>query len=128
LENHGRGSRDFIYVGDVVRGLVACAEHGSPGQAYNLASGVETEIRDLAESINRLTDNRGGLEFRGARDWDRSGRRFGSTDKSEAEIGFRASTTVEAGLRRTVEWMRGNRQMIARTIQRHEPEMLKMQQ
>ena len=42
LENRGKSSRDFIYVDDIVDGLLRCATRGEPGEAYNLASGVET--------------------------------------------------------------------------------------
>lgn len=123
LENEGRGSRDFIYVGDVAEGLVACARRGVPGEAYNLASGVETDIAELAERINRITANVGGVENRPARDWDRSGRRFGSTDKSQRELGFAARVRIEDGLANTVEWTRANRSLIASAIQRHHAEM-----
>ena len=52
VENGGIAGRDFIFVEDIARGLIACAERGEPGEAYNLASGVETSILDLAELIN----------------------------------------------------------------------------
>ena len=42
LDNGGIATRDFIYVGDMAEGLIACAERGEPGGVYNLASGVET--------------------------------------------------------------------------------------
>ena len=44
----GIASRDFIYVDDIARGLMACALRGGAGEVYNLASGVETSILDLA--------------------------------------------------------------------------------
>ena len=78
----GRASRDFIYVGDIVDGLLRCATAGEPGDVYNLASGVETSIRELAETINRMAGNDAGVELLPARDWDRSGHRFGSTEKA----------------------------------------------
>ena len=51
LDNGGQATRDFVFVGDVVEGLIRCAEAGAPGDVYNLASGVETSIRELAETI-----------------------------------------------------------------------------
>ena len=57
VENGGIASRDFIYVEDMARGLIACALRGEPGEVYNLASGAETTIRELAELINELTGN-----------------------------------------------------------------------
>src|SRR5207237_2782693 len=54
LDNGGVASRDFIYVEDVARGLLACATEGAPGDVYNIASGSETTIRRLAELVLEL--------------------------------------------------------------------------
>ena len=120
LDNAGQASRDFIYVEDLVEGLLRCALLGEPGEAYNLASGVETSIRDLAEAINRLTGNDTPVDLRPARDWDNSGRRYGDPSKSKAKLGFAAATSLEDGLRRTIEWTRTNRDLIARCMAQHE--------
>jgi nucleoside-diphosphate-sugar epimerase len=119
LENEGSASRDFIYVGDIVEGLLRCATNGEPGDVYNLAAGEETSIRELAETINRLTGNEAGVELLPARDWDRSGHRFGSTEKARRELGFEASVDLEDGLRRTVEWTRANIDRIDACVARH---------
>jgi len=84
VESGGLATRDFIYVDDIVEGLVACALRGSDGGVYNLASGVETPILELAERVNELTANPTPIALAPARDWDRSGKRFGSTGKSSA--------------------------------------------
>src|SRR5207244_10850823 len=55
VENGGVATRDFIFVEDIVDGLIACALRGRPGEVYNLASGVETWILDLARLIHELT-------------------------------------------------------------------------
>jgi UDP-glucose 4-epimerase len=119
LENEGRASRDFIYVGDIVDGLLRCATTGEPGGVYNLASGVETSIRELAETINRRAGNDAGVELLPARDWDRSGHRFGSTDKARRELGFEARVPLEDGLTRTIDWMREHMGLIDACIDRH---------
>mgnify|MGYP000072882333 CR=1 FL=1 len=123
LENEGLGSRDFIYVGDVAEGLIACAKQGAPGAAYNIASGIETQISDLAQLINRITANTGGVTKLPARDWDRSGRRFGSTEKAERELAFRASVPIADGVANTVAWTRANAPLIEAAIRRHDAEM-----
>ena len=119
VENEGRATRDFIYVGDLVDGLLTCAESGAAGDVYNLASGKETSIRQLAELVNRMTDNPAEVELLPARNWDRSGRRFGSVEKAKRELGFEAQTPLEDGLLRTVEWMRENLDLIDACIHRH---------
>jgi nucleoside-diphosphate-sugar epimerase len=73
VENGGIASRDFIFVEDMARGLMACALKGEPGEIYNLGSGVEITIRELAERINAATGNKTPIKLALARDWDRSG-------------------------------------------------------
>ena len=119
LDNGGNASRDFIFVEDMARGLMCCASRGEPGGIYNLASGVETNIRQLAETINELTGNPTPVDLKPARDWDRSGKRFGATEKSEREIGFKAMVDIRTGLERTVEWTRVNACVIKRCIDQH---------
>jgi UDP-glucose 4-epimerase len=123
VENGGVASRDFIYVGDMAEGLIACATRGEPGGVYNLASGVETTIRELAELINELTGNPTPIALAPARDWDHSGQRFGSTEKARREIGFEATTPLREGLERTIAWTRENADWIERCIARHADQM-----
>lgn len=126
LDNGGNASRDFIFVEDIAKGLVACAGKGDPGEAYNLASGVETTIADLAGMINQLTGNTAAVELKPARDWDRSGKRFGSTEKSRRQLQFEAAVSIRDGLRRTVEWTLVNQDNIKKLMANHDF-MLKQQ-
>jgi UDP-glucose 4-epimerase len=119
VENGGIASRDFIFVEDMARGLMACALRGEPGEIYNLASGVETTIRELAERINDLTGNATPIALAPARDWDRSGQRFGDPTKARERLGFAAAVTHADGLARTVEWTRANRERILRCMSQH---------
>lgn len=119
VENEGKATRDFIYVDDIVRGLILCATQGVPGEVYNLASGLETSIFDLAKLVNRLTNNNTPIEFAPKRDWDNSGRRFGSTLKAKEKIGFEAQVGVKDGLRRTIKWTEENFSLIETCIRKH---------
>lgn len=126
LDNGGMVSRDFIFVEDICRGLIACGLKGTPGEAYNIASGVETTIKELAETINDLTSNATPMNIQPARDWDNSGRRFGSTEKSKREIGFAAEVSIEEGLRRTVEWTKSNQDVISQRMVQHQANMIEI--
>jgi UDP-glucose 4-epimerase len=119
IENGGIASRDFIFVEDMARGLMACALKGEPGEIYNLGSGAETTIRELGERINSLTGNKTPLGLKPARDWDRSGQRFAATGKAKDKLGFTAAVSHEEGLRRTVEWTRANGETILRCMANH---------
>jgi len=123
LDNGGNTSRDFIFVEDMARGLMAAAEHGEAGEVYNLASGRETTIGEVAALINDMTGNRTAVELRPARDWDRSGRRFGDPTKAREKLGFEARVPVEDGLRRTVAWTRDNLDTIRRCMANHRSQM-----
>jgi nucleoside-diphosphate-sugar epimerase len=123
VENGGIATRDFIYVDDIVEGLMLCAAKGAPGGVYNLASGVETSILALAETINRLTGNQAPIDFRPARDWDRSGKRYGSTKKAREELGFVAKVQLEDGLKRTIEWTQANMPTIEACMEKHRSKM-----
>ena len=120
LDNGGNASRDFIFVEDMARGLMACALKGAAGEVYNLATGRETSILELATLINEFTGNKTPLDLRPARDWDRSGKRFASTEKAERELGFTAQVEVREGVRRTVEWTKANADLIKRSMSRHD--------
>lgn len=119
LENNGIATRDFIYVDDIAAGLIACALKGQAGGVYNIASGVETSIRDLAMLINEITGNPSAIDATAARPWDRSGKRHGDPQKSEQELGFRAQVSLPEGLQKTVEWTIQNMDTIKRCINNH---------
>lgn len=119
LDNGGQATRDFVFVGDVVEGLIRCAELGAPGDVYNLASGVETSIRELAETVVSICGSSSELQLGPERDWDRSGHRFGSTEKSERELGFTAAIGLEQGLRETIDWTTRHLALIDAAVARH---------
>lgn len=123
LENQGAATRDFIYVKEIVRGLMLCATKGVPGEVYNLASGIETSIRELGELINELTDNPVPVKYLPARSWDNSGKRFGSTLKARQELGFEARVGLREGIGRTIEWTRQNLSLIDACIEKHSEQM-----
>ena len=119
---HGDGSatRDFVHVDDVVEGLVRLARtSGVEGEAFNLASGVETSIRELAQTVNELAGSGAGIEEEPVRGWDRSLHRVGSTAKSRERLGFAASVALREGLAGTFEWTRANLERIEGCIERH---------
>jgi nucleoside-diphosphate-sugar epimerase len=119
VENGGIATRDFIYVDDIVAGLLACAERGEAGGVYNLASGAETSILDLAKLVNELTGNATEIALTPAREWDHSGKRYGDPSKARAELQFEAATPLRQGLETTVAWTRERLDWIESCMQRH---------
>lgn len=123
IEGDGTASRDFIFVEDIVTGLLLCALEGQPGEVYNLASGSETSIYQLAVTINELAENPSPIQFLPHRDWDHSGRRFGSIEKSKRELGFEAQTNLRFGIQQTINWTIENLEFIESCIQKHANKM-----
>lgn len=123
ITGDGSATRDFVYVSDICRGLLACAVAGEPGRTYNLASGQQTAIRDLARTIIRLADSSSRIEVRDRRPWDTSGRRFGSTVRSEHELGFKSRVSIEEGLAYTIGWTREHELTISRCVSQHSDHM-----
>jgi UDP-glucose 4-epimerase len=123
VDGDGGASRDLVYVDDIVNGLLLCAMDGAAGDVYNLASGAETTIRNLAELVNELTGSSVPVEYGPRRPWDHSIKRFGSPDKAKRELGFEAQVPLRDGLARTVEWMRANMELIDRCVARHAEQM-----
>lgn len=119
VENGGIATRDFIHVDDVAAGLIACALKGEAGGVYNIASGVETSIGELALMINEITENPTRIGDEPARPWDRSGKRHGDPSKSMRELGFQAKITLPDGLEQTIAWTKENKALIERCMGNH---------
>jgi GDP-L-fucose synthase len=99
----GRASREFLYVQDAAEGIVLATERYDGGDPVNLGVGAEITIRELVETIARLT------RFHGEIRWDASKpdgqpRRALDTSRARELFSFTASTTFEMGLVRTIEW------------------------
>jgi nucleoside-diphosphate-sugar epimerase len=121
LRVEGEGSsRDFIFVEDIVDGLLRCAVFGEPGQVYNLGTGVETSIEELARQIIRLAESSSVIEKIARRGWDASVRRYGSTEKALRALGFRARIALPEGLHLTVKWTREKLAAIDDAIGKHD--------
>lgn len=102
----GEETRDFTFVQDIVDGMIAALKGSTDaGDVFNLGSGVETTIRDLAEKINKLTSNNAGIELRPRRSWDHVLRRRADVSKARKVLGFSAKVGIDEGLERTLRWL-----------------------
>ena len=98
----GRQTRDFIYVGDVIRGLLMAMEHCSPaGDIFNICTGVATAIRDLAKIIGDILGIKPDMSFAPSRPGDIY-TSLGNPSKAWRSLGFAAETGLIAGLERTL--------------------------
>jgi GDP-L-fucose synthase len=103
----GKPSREFLYVDDAARALLLCAERLDISDPVNIGTGLETSIRDLAETISELAG------FEGTTVWDDSRpdgqpKRYLDTTRAREQIEFEAEIPLEEGLRRTIESFRAS--------------------
>ena len=99
----GTATREFLYVDDAAEAIVLASERYNSPDPVNLGSGQEIRVRDLASMIAEMTG------FRGRIAWDSSQpdgqpRRALDTSRAKREFGFTAKTSLEAGIRKTIDW------------------------
>ncbi|MEM4267123.1 MAG: GDP-L-fucose synthase [Candidatus Nanoarchaeia archaeon] len=104
----GSPSRSFLFVEDAAEGIILAAEKYDSPEPVNIGSDEEIKIKDLADLIARLTN------FKGTVEWDNSKpggqpRRCADTSKAYKLFGFKAKTSLEEGLRKTIEWYKNER-------------------
>lgn len=99
-------ARDFVHVDDAVNALLRVASVGRGGAIYNVCSGVQSSLADVAEIARRILNIAGEPIWRSmpARSWD-TDTWVGSPDFTAQELGWQAQVGLELGLRATVDWM-----------------------
>lgn len=105
IEAWGSGgvSREFLYVEDCADGIIRAARDYDDSDPVNLGNGREVMIRDLVEMIARLTDFKGEIRWQASKP-DGQPRRQLDVTRAFERFGFRAETSLEEGLQRTIEW------------------------
>ena len=104
----GTPTRDFVYAGDVAEGMIAAARKLQEPALVNLASGVETRIRDVVQSLAAITGFGGEVTWNPDRPSGQARRVF-DVALAEELLGWRAQTSLLDGLKLTVDWYRKNR-------------------
>ncbi len=102
----GQQTRDFVFVADVARAIVAALDAPPDrvaGELFQAGTGRETTINDLAGVIGRVVGRPVQVLYRPAREGDVR-RNVSRVDKAADRLGYRASTTLEAGMAVTAEW------------------------
>jgi len=106
----GEETRDFIYVDDLVDGLVrAGTTEAAHGQAINLGTGRQTRVIDLARAVIDLCDSKSEIVFAPRRAWDHSLRRQADNSRARHVLGLAPSVDLRTGLERTVTWFHEHR-------------------
>ncbi|MBI4973190.1 GDP-L-fucose synthase [Candidatus Roizmanbacteria bacterium] len=100
---NGSATREFFYVEDAARAIIAATVKYDKGEPVNIGAGFEISIKDL---VTKLVDL---MKFKGKIVWDKTKpngqpRRCLDTSRAEKEFGFKATTSFDEGLKKTIEW------------------------
>jgi len=113
LKVYGDGSQayDFVYVGDCGRANLCAMKASVDDRFYNVGTGKRTSIKELAEMVNRLTNNPGGIEYvPEGQTFVRN--RIGATENASNDIGFNANVELETGLRELITWRNAHKEAV----------------
>ena len=102
----GTTSMDLIYVEDVARANVLAAQANVSDEAFNVASGVETTLNDLAYLLLGIMGSDLRPEYAPARQVNLAQRRLADVSKAQRLLGFETQVRLEDGLSRMVKWWR----------------------
>lgn len=110
IHGDGEQTRDFTYVEDAVSATIAAlfSDKGD-GQVFNVGTGIETSINELAEHIIRLTGESIKPKYIDRRDIDNIRRRVLNIEKIRKTLRWIPAFTLKEGLRRTIEWYQKTR-------------------
>jgi UDP-glucose 4-epimerase len=105
----GKQTMDFVCVPDIARSNVLAAEADVTDAAFNIASGVETSLLELAQTLLRVMGSDLPVEHGPERAINGVTRRLADISSAEEVLGFRAEIDLEEGLAQLVEWWRESR-------------------
>ena len=108
----GRQTRDYVYVGDVVSGLLALSERQAAHGEYNIGTGRESSVLDLIEALSPHAKHSFEPAFADARAGEIE-RSCLDVTRARQELGWSASVDLAEGLGHTMRWAQANRGSVA---------------
>jgi UDP-glucose 4-epimerase len=102
----GKQTMDFVYIEDIARANILAAKSPTTDEVFNIASGVETSLNDLAYSLAKVMDVDLKPEHAPERKVNPVQRRLADVRKAKNLLGFEAQVSLQEGLRKLVNWWR----------------------
>lgn len=101
---NGEQTMDFVYIEDIARANILAAKADVTDEVFNIASGVETSLNELAHSLAKVMESNLKPEYGSERKVNPVQRRLADVSKAKQMLGFEAQVSLEEGLRRLVNW------------------------
>lgn len=118
ITGDGSETRDWTYVGDIVNGLLAMGiKKEAVGEAINLGSGNETKVIDMANMVNKITENKNGVKYIERRNWDVKTKLLSSIEKARRILGYEPETSFKEGLENVYKWFVDNKNNIEKSAE-----------
>jgi nucleoside-diphosphate-sugar epimerase len=109
ITGNGGETRDWTYVDDIINGLLTMGiKNEAIGEAFNLGSGKEIKVIDMASMVNDLTNNKSGFKYVERRNWDAKQRLLSSIRKARKILGYTPKTEFGGGLKKVYSWFTEN--------------------
>ncbi len=111
VHGDGHASRDWLYVDDdaeAIEAIIAADLGTVAGEVLNVATGVDISVSEIADAVLDVLGRPSSLKSHVEERPGQVDRHIGSTEKARQLLGWRARTSFEQGLARTVEWYRDN--------------------
>ena len=108
---NGTQTMDFVFAEDIARANLAAADADISDEVFNVASGTETSLNDLAHILLRVMGSNAPLEYGPERNVNPVPRRLADVSKAKQLLGFQTTVSIEEGLRRLVTWWQAERQI-----------------
>jgi len=105
----GHQTMDFVYSADIARANILAARSDVTDRVFNVASGTETSLRELAAALLEVMGSDLEPEYGPERSVNPVSRRLADTGAARDALGFEAEVDLHEGLRRLVEWWRSER-------------------
>jgi len=104
IKGDGSATMDLIYVGDVADANIAALKSDVSNECFNAASGKETSVKELLDTLVDLMDAQDVVPVYEPRDMKLVSRRYGCPKKAKEMIGFEAQVSPKEGLKKVLEW------------------------
>lgn len=117
IHNDGSQTFDFIHAKDVARATLLACKSNVKNDIFNVASGIETSIKELAEILLQLTGAKSEVLFK-KNGTSETGRRWACTKKAEEILGFKAAIGLREGLKELIEGKKGLSELNERLVEK----------